>query len=423
MISDYEFDQLLARLRELEERYPEFITPDSPTQKVGGEPIEGFEPVEHHPPMLSLDNTYSKEEVFEFDRRIKRWLGKSVKYQVSLKVDGVAVSVVYRSGRLVLGATRGDGHTGDDITENLKTIRSLPLRLLMGAKLKDIEVRGEVYLPKKEFERINQERVKKGEPPFANARNAAAGTLKHLDPKEVARRRLEVFFHTIPEMVDPDNPSHFQSIKQVERWGLRVIPYLRLCTSIDEVLNYIDEWEERRFKLDFDVDGLVISVDDFTLREKLGSTTKAPRWAIAFKYPALQAITRLERIITQVGRTGRVTPVAVLKPVSLSGSTISRATLHNEDEIRRLDVRIGDLVVIEKGGEVIPKVVGVVKEKRIGTEKRFTFPKRCPICDSKIYRLPDEADYRCPNLNCPAQIKRSIEYFAARGVMDIEGLG
>lgn len=413
----------MKRLKELEALFPDLITLDSPTRKVGGQPIDGFKTVEHRPAMLSLDNTYSLKEVLEFDNRIKRWLEKKPSYQVSLKIDGVAVSVSYRDKKLILGATRGDGHTGDDITENIKTIRSLPLRLLESSKIKDLDIRGEVFLSKGEFQRLNNERATRGEPAFANARNATAGTLKHLDPKEVACRGLDIFFHTIPGQIQPGLKSHYASMFEVQKSGLKIIPHLKLCSSIDEVMDYIEIWRDKRFDLDFEVDGLVISVDEFSYRKKLGVTTKAPRWAIAFKYPAEQAVTRLREIITQVGRTGRVTPVAVLEPVPLSGSTISRATLHNEDEIKRIGIKIGDWVIIEKGGEVIPKVVEVVKDKRDGSEKNFSFPKHCPVCGSKIYRLPDEADYRCPNSSCPAQIKRAIEHFAARGVMDIDGLG
>lgn len=373
--------------------------------------------------MLSLDNTYSKEEVKEFDRRIQKWLDAKPAYQASLKIDGVAVSVRYHGKKLVLGATRGDGQTGDDITENIKTIRSLPLRLLERSRVENLEIRGEVFISKQEFTRINKDRKKNGKPTFANPRNAAAGTLKHLDPQEVAKRGLEIYFHTIPYQIFVDIPSHYETIILVREAGLRIIPNTRLCADIEQVLAYIDEWAEKRTSLDFEVDGLVISVDDFKQQELLGTTTKVPRWAIAFKYPAVQAVTRLRDIVVQVGRTGRVTPVALLDPASLSGSTISRATLHNEDEIKRLDVRIGDSVVIEKGGEVIPKVVSVNKSSRDGTEKKFIFPRSCPVCGSKIYRLPNEADYRCPNSSCPAQIKRAIEHFAARGVMDIDGLG
>ena len=424
VITDYEYDKLYKRLQELEKQFPELITPDSPTQRIGEVPLKGFKTVKHRIKMLSLDNTYSKDEVKEFDNRVRRQIGDSFKYEVSLKVDGVAVTLHYKNGIFVLGATRGDGSFGDDITQNLKTIRSIPLRLLTDDReLLNIEVRGEVFLPRKAFEKLNREREERGESGFANPRNAAAGTLKLLDSREVAQRGLDIFIHTIPEMPGPHYRSHFKTLKKLGEIGFRIIPHLRLCSSLDDVFDFINEWEKKRDKLEYGVDGLVIKVDDFELREDLGFTIKSPRWAIAYKYPAAQAITRLEDIQVQVGRTGRITPVAVLQPVYLSGTTISRATLHNEDEIRRKDIRIGDFVIIEKGGEVIPKVVGVVKERRKGTEKIFHFPKLCPVCKEPIVRLPDEADWRCINSSCPAQLKGTLRHFASRQAMDIEGLG
>ncbi|MCX7995344.1 MAG: NAD-dependent DNA ligase LigA [candidate division WOR-3 bacterium] len=424
VISDYEYDQLYKRLVELEKRFPELITPDSPTQRVGGEPLKEFKTVEHKIKMLSLDNTYSEEELLEFDRRVKKGLGRPVKYEVTLKVDGVAVALHYKDGKFVLGATRGDGIHGDDITQNLKTIKSVPLELLTDDKeLKNIEVRGEVYLSKKNFEKINKEREEKGEPIFANPRNAAAGTLKLLDPKEVAKRNLDIFIHTIPAQPGPHHKSHFETLNSLKEAGFKIIPHIELCNDINEVIKYMKKWENKRDELEYEVDGLVIKVDNFEDREILGYTIKSPRWAIAYKYPARQAITKLKDIQLQVGRTGRVTPVAILEPVPLSGTTISRATLHNEDEIRRKDIRIGDYVIIEKGGEVIPKVVGVVKDRRTGKEKVFRFPDKCPVCGEKIYRLEGEADWRCVNSSCPAQIKAAILHFASRQAMDIEGLG
>ncbi|MGQ9664601.1 MAG: NAD-dependent DNA ligase LigA, partial [bacterium] len=424
VISDYEYDKLYKRLVELENQFPELITPDSPTQRVGGEPLKEFRTVEHKIKMLSLDNTYSEEELLEFDRRVKKGLGKEVKYEVTLKIDGVAVALHYKNGRLVLGATRGDGTHGDDITQNIKTIKSVPLQLLTeDIELKDIEVRGEVYLSKNNFEKINREREEKNEPVFANPRNAAAGTLKLLDPKEVAKRNLDLFIHTVPMQPGPHYPSHYDVLKKLGEAGFKVIPHIELCNNIQEVIRYMKEWEEKRDTLEYEVDGLVVKIDSFSDRELLGYTIKSPRWAIAYKYPARQAITKLLDIQLQVGRTGRVTPVAILEPVPLSGTTISRATLHNEDEIKRKDLRIGDYVIIEKGGEVIPKVVGVVKDRRTGKEKVFKFPQKCPVCGERIYRLSGEADWRCVNSSCPAQIKGSILHFASRQAMDIEGLG
>ncbi len=424
VISDLEYDKLYKKLEELEQRFPRLITPDSPSQRVGGEPLKEFKTIEHRVKMLSLDNTYSEDEVREFDTRVKKGLGKAVNYEVTLKVDGVAVTLHYSKGTFVLGATRGDGVHGDDITQNLRTIKAIPLRLMTDDKeLMNIEVRGEVFLPKKSFERLNRERENKGESIFANPRNAAAGTLKLLDAKEVARRGLDIFMHTVPRLPGPHYQSHYETLKKLGESGFRVIPHIKLCSTIDEVLKYIKQWEEKRESLDYEVDGLVIKVDAFRDREALGFTIKSPRWAIAYKYPARQATTKLQDIQLQVGRTGRITPVAILGPVLLSGTTISRATLHNEDEIKRRDIKIGDYVIIEKGGEVIPKVVKVVKDRRTGKERVFHFPKICPVCKERIYRLPGEADWRCVNSSCPAQIKGAILHFASRQAMDIEGLG
>jgi len=424
VISDYKYDQLYKRLEELERQFPKLITPDSPTQRIGGEPLKEFMTVEHEIKMLSLDNTYSEREVREFDKRVKKGLGKDAKYEVTLKVDGVAVALHYQDGRFVLGATRGDGIHGDDITQNLRTIKAIPLRVLTDDRsLINIEVRGEVFLSKRTFRKLNQEREEKGEPIFANPRNAAAGALKLLDSREVAKRGLDIFIHTVPKMPGPNYLFHSQTLKKLGESGFRIIPNVKLYVNIEEVIDYIHEWQSKRDNLEYEVDGLVIKVDSFRDREILGHTIKSPRWAIAYKYQAKQAITKLNDIQLQVGRTGRVTPVAHLDPVSLSGSTISRATLHNEDEIKKKDIRIGDYLIIEKGGEVIPKVVGVVKDRRTGKEKVFSFPKICPVCGEKIYRLPDEADWRCVNSSCPAQIKKSILHFASRSAMDIDGLG
>ncbi len=423
-ISDYAYDQLYKRLEQLEREYPEYVTTDSPTQRVGGEPVKSFRTVEHSIRMLSLDNTYSKDEVRDFDRRVSRIISGPVRYEATLKVDGVAVTLKYEGGMFVLGATRGDGLKGDDITQNLRTVRSVPLKLLTRERdLQDIEVRGEVYLPKKRFERLNLTRAKSGETLFANPRNAAAGTLKLLDSREVAKRGLDIFIHTVPVTPGSSYKSHYQTLLKLRDAGLRIIPHLEICQSIEGVIEFIDEWQDKRENLDYEVDGLVIKVDTFSDREKMGYTTKSPRWAIAYKYQARQAITKLKNIRLQVGRTGRITPVAELEPVILSGTTVSRATLHNEDEIKRRGIKIGDQVTIEKGGEVIPKVVGVVKAKRSGREKEFKFPRKCPVCGQPIYRLPEEADWRCVNASCPAQVKGSILHFVSRQAMDIEGLG
>lgn len=424
VITDFEYDKLYKRLEELEHLFPQFVTPYSPTQRIGGELIRKFKTVEHNIKMLSLDNTYSEDEIREFDKRVKKNLGNDIKYEITLKVDGVAVTLHYKKGTFLLGATRGDGVYGDDITQNLKTIKAIPLQILTDDKeLMDIEVRGEVFLSKKSFEKLNREREKKDSPIFANPRNAAAGTLKLLDPKEVAKRGLDIFIHTIPSQPGPNYLSHFKTLNKLGNSGFKIIPNIRLCRKVEEIFGYIKEWEKKRESLEYEVDGLVIKIDEFKNRGALGYTIKSPRWAIAYKYPARQAITKLLDIQLQVGRTGRITPVAILDPVSLSGTTISRATLHNEDEIRRKDIRIGDYVIIEKGGEVIPKVVEVVKDKRSGKEKMLHFPKKCPICGEKIYRLPEESDWRCVNSSCPAQIKGAILHFASRQAMDIEGFG
>ncbi|MGD9379420.1 MAG: NAD-dependent DNA ligase LigA, partial [candidate division WOR-3 bacterium] len=423
-ISDYEYDQLYKKLEALEREFPDLITPDSPTQRVGGTPLKEFTSVTHRFKMLSLDNTYSEDEVRDFDRRIKKSISGPARYETTLKIDGVAVTLNYRKGQFVQGATRGDGVRGDDITQNLKTIKAIPLRMLNPPKdLANIEVRGEVYMPKKSFQKMNQERMKLGDPVFANPRNATAGTLKLLDARVVAQRGLDIFIHTVPKMPGPGYRSHFQTLQALGESGFRIVPHVKLCDGIDEVFEYINRWRDQRESLHYEVDGLVIKVDDFDMRDRLGYTTKSPRWAIAYKYPARQATTLLEDIQLQVGRTGRVTPVALLQPVFLSGTTVSRATLHNEDEIRKKDIRIGDHVLIEKGGEVIPKVVGVVKRKRTRRTRIFHFPTKCPVCHQPIFRLPEEADWRCVNSSCPAQIKGAILHFASRLAMDIEGLG
>lgn len=424
VISDYDYDQLLNKLIDFEKEFPQLVTADSPTQRVGGEPLKGFKTFEHKIPMLSLDNTYSTEEVIEFDRRVRKTISEEVDYEVTLKVDGVAVALHYAKGRFQTGATRGDGSRGDDITQNLRTIRSVPLSIMSREPdLQNIEVRGEVYLGRKSFERLNEEREEADEPVFANPRNAAAGTLKLLDPAEVARRGLDIFVHTIPDPPSVKYRSHYQTLKKLSEAGFRVIPHVQRCSSIDEVIKVLDDWSNKRDQLEFEVDGMVIKVDSFEQRKILAETTKSPRWAIAYKYQARQAMTKLLEIDLQVGRTGRVTPRAVLEPVLLSGTTVSHATLHNEDEIKRKDIRIGDTVMIEKGGEIIPKVICVVDDRRTSKEKKFVMPEKCPVCAGKLHRLVDEADWRCVNVSCPAQVKRRFLHFASRNAMDIRGLG
>jgi len=423
VISDYEYDILLKELIDLEKKYPELVTPSSPTQKVGGKPVEGFLPVEHSPPMLSLDNTYSEEEIISFHNRVKKALREESSYTLELKIDGVAVSLVYSDFILAKASTRGDGRIGDEITQNIKTIRSVPLRLITDdRRLKNLEVRGEVFMPKEAFVELNKEREKNGLPLFANPRNASAGSLKLLDPKEVAKRNLDILIHTVPQSIEGID-SHFSMLKILNKAGLKISSHTKYCKTIEDVLKYRLEWENKRKNLPYEVDGIVIKVDKFSHQRELGSTDKSPRWAIAYKYPAEQATTRVVDIVPQVGRTGIITPVAVLEPIFLSGSTISRATLHNADEIARKDIRIGDNVFIEKGGEVIPEVIKSIPEARTGKEKVFEMPERCPSCGSKIVRYEGEVAYRCINAGCPSQVKGRIIHFAARNAMDIEGFG
>jgi DNA ligase (NAD+) len=425
VISDYEYDQLMAELLRIEDEHPELVTPDSPSQRVGGQPTEGFAQVQHTIPMLSLDNTYSAEELFEFDRRVARALQREkVEYVVELKIDGVAVSLRYEGGHMVQGSTRGDGEVGDDVTANLRTIRSIPLILMAEVEsLRDCEVRGEVYLPRSRFEELNREREERGEPLFANPRNATAGTLKQLDPAVVSERRLDIFIHTLAYQPEARFGTHLDALDGMARAGFRVAPVRELCQSMDDVVALTETWCDQRNTLSFDTDGIVVKVNSFSQQVLLGSTSRSPRWAIAYKYPAQQATTMVRDIKLQVGRIGTVTPVAVLEPVYLSGSTISHATLHNEDEVKRKDVRVGDTVIIEKGGEVIPKVVKVVKEKRRGDERTFRMPSTCPVCGSRLARYPGEVAVRCENVACPAQVRARIEYFASRRGMDIDGLG
>ena len=419
-ISDYEFDLLVKKLEELENQFPELITPESPTQRVGEQPLEGFASVEHRTPMLSLDNCYSIEELREFEERIQKLLpSQKIEYVAELKIDGLGISVIYREGKYGQAVTRGDGLRGDDVTVNVKTIRSLPLEI---KNPREIEVRGEIYLPFESFEKINKEKGKKGEPLFANPRNAAAGSLRTLNPREVASRRLDLFLYYI-FIEGEEMPTQWKNLKMLQDLGFKTNPIACHCTSLDEIISFYEEWQEKRDRLDYDVDGVVVKVDSTEQRKLLGFTAKFPRWAISFKFPARQATTRIKDIIIQVGRTGALTPVAILEPVQLSGITISRSTLHNEDEIKRKDIRIGDTVLIERSGDVIPKVVSVMKEKRTGKEKKVVWPSSCPVCHSSTFKPEGEAIARCVNPSCPAKIRESILHFAWRRAMNIEGLG
>ncbi len=424
-LSDREYDRLLAELSRLEEEHPELGSPDSPTRRVGGEPLEEFRTVRHSSPMLSLDNTYNEEDLAAFDERVRRGLGLGpddppVAYAVEPKMDGVAVTVVYEAGRLVLGATRGDGARGDDITANLRTVRSIPLVLHDVAS--PLEVRGEVYMTHAGFRRLNEGAEAEGRAPFVNPRNATAGTLKLLDSRIVARRPLQVAFYNLVDGERHGAGTQLEALQYLERIGLPTHGG-QGAEGPAGLMERVAEWESRRRDLDFDVDGLVIKVNAFALYRRLGTTSRFPRWAIAFKYEAEQKPTKLLEIVVQVGRTGAVTPTAILEPVFVSGTTVSRATLHNADEIERLDARVGDTVIVEKAGEIIPKVVRVVKDLRPKGTKRFVFPTRCPSCGSELVRGEGEVAIRCVNLACPAQRDRAIMHYASRGAMDIEGLG
>ncbi|HEX5735812.1 MAG TPA: NAD-dependent DNA ligase LigA [Blastocatellia bacterium] len=466
-ISDYEYDQLLSRLRELEEANPDLITADSPTQRVAGRPAEGFAEYVHRRPMLSLDNTYSIDDLREWDKRVLRGVGRErVDYVAELKIDGLSISAIYEQGALARGVTRGDGFIGEDVTQNVRTIRSLPLRIRAeafdpdaGQKAKrkpqkkraasrqaslfspassdaaasnpfpisgEIEVRGEVYLPNEEFRRINAERTEQGLALFANPRNAAAGTMKSLDARVAAERKLDIFCYDL--LIDGRKPfsSHWEALEWLARAGFRVNSLRRLCRSIDDVIESCEEWGRLRDELGYEIDGVVVKVNSTALQDELGSTSKAPRWAVAYKYPARQATTKLKAITVQVGRVGTLTPVAELEPVLLAGTTVSRASLHNEDQIKRLGVMIGDYVLIEKSGEIIPQVIKVIESRRAGRSKElqeFVMPRECPACGEEVTRLPGEVAWRCVNSACPAKIKAGLKQFASRRAMRIEGLG
>src|SRR5712672_2641678 len=427
IISDRDYDQLYKELVDLETQFPDLLTPDSPTQHVGGKPLEAFAQIQHRAPMLSLDNTYSEEEVVNFYKRIKRLLpDEKIPVVIEPKVDGVAVSVLYKNGRLKYAATRGDGLVGDDITQNIKTIRSVP-RQLRGEAPDIFEVRGEAYLDKAGFEKLNRERKAAGLPLFANPRNAAAGSLKHLDPKIAAQRPLGMVFYGTGATEGVDVDLHSKIFPLFKKLGLPTHENWWLAESVEKILKAIRNLDDIRRNFPYQTDGAVIKVDALAQREQLGFTAKSPRWAIAYKYAAERVETRLNDIIIQVGRTGILTPVAALEPVLVSGSTVARATLHNEDELKRKDIRIGDTVVIEKAGEVIPAVVEVVKSKRPRDTKPFDFAKhvhgKCPVCGSPIRRDPEFVAWRCENLHCPAQTTRRVEFFAARGALDIESIG
>ena len=420
-ISDRDYDRLMEELKKLESDHPEFATPDSPTQRVGGQPIEGFKQVRHREPMLSIDNTYSADELREFDRRIRKLLpGEKVEYVVELKIDGVAMSLVYENGGLAVATTRGDGVVGDDVTHNIKTIREVPLSL--PEKPARLEARGEVYMNRAELVRINAERAKKELEPYANPRNLSAGTLKLLDPREAGKRRLRLFAYALGFCEGVDATTHLQALELLGRYGFPVNPNVAHFETIDEVIAYADTWATKRNDLPYDTDGLVIKVNSFEQRRRLGTTSKSPRWVVAYKFAAEQALTRLKEITLQLGKRGTLTPVAELEPVKLAGTTVKRASLHNADYLAAKDIRVGDMVVVEKAGEIIPYIVRVETSVRTGAEQEFSFPENCPFCDSPLER--EGAFWRCTGGNqCVNQVKKRIRSFATRGAMDIEGLG
>ncbi len=439
-ISDAEFDGLMRQLDALERAHPDLITPDSPTQRVAGRPVEGFESVEHAAPMLSLDNAYSEDELAAFDERARKALGAlgeseaPLAYVAELKIDGLSITLTYEDGQLRRGVTRGDGQRGEEVTSNVRTIRAIPLRL-REAPVGRVEIRGEIFLPRAAFERINREREDGDEPVFANPRNVAAGTMRNLDPSEVARRGLSAFAYEMVAVARAEGgeastaavpPSQAEILTALRGWGLPVEPHWQPCLGLDAVIAYCRDWADRRRSLDFETDGVVVKLDELALRDRLGATAKFPRWAIAFKFPPEQATTRLLAIEVNVGRTGAVTPFAVLEPVTLDGSTIQLATLHNAQEVARKDLRAGDMVLVEKGGDVIPKVVEAItwlRPQGPDAPQPFVMPADCPVCGTRLERPEDEVVWRCENAACPAKLRRALTHFASRRAMDIEGLG
>ena len=421
-IADAEFDALLLKLRTLETEHPEYVTPDSPTQRVGGR-SEGFKPFVHRVPLMSLDNSYNLEDLRAFDERCRKLAdGREFDYVAELKIDGLSVALHYENGVLTAGATRGDGATGDDVFSNVKMIRSIPLKL-NGEFPEKVEVRGEVYMPRSVFDKINAELEMQGEKTYANPRNFASGTLRQLDSTVVKSRNLDIFPYDLLSGAAKMFATHWAGFEWLEAKGFHTNPHRALCKNFDELAEFIEKMQGLRDSLDYDIDGVVVKVNQTGLQEEFGTTSKAPRWAIAYKYPAMQATTRLEAINIQVGRTGALTPVAYLTPVLLAGTVVSRASLHNEDEIKRLNLKIGDWVLIEKSGEIIPQVLQVIESRRDGTETEYEFPKTCPVCNFPAVRPVGESVTRCSNADCPAKIKARILYFAARKALDIEGLG
>ncbi len=418
-VPDSEYDKRMQELIALETEFPQLKTPNSPTQRVGGEVLEGFQKVRHRIPMLSLANAFNEGDLRDFDRRVRQTVG-DIAYVCELKIDGLAVSLRYENGVFVQGSTRGDGTVGEDITANLRTVRSIPLQL---TEKVTIEVRGEVFMPKKSFAKLNKEREENGEILFANPRNAAAGSLRQLDPKIAASRNLDVFLYAIGENHLELIERHSEGLNYLDRLGLKTNQERRLCSTIDDVLEYIKEWQEKRPDLPYEIDGIVVKVDRYDQQEKLGTTVKSPRWAIAYKFPAEEVMTKLIGIDLSVGRTGVVTPTGILEPVRVAGTTVQRASLHNEDLIKEKDIRIGDYVIVKKAGDIIPEVVRSVPEKRTGKENPFAMPTHCPACGSELVRLEGEVALRCINPKCPAQIREGLIHFVSRNAMNIDGLG
>jgi DNA ligase (NAD+) len=419
-VPDSEYDQLLRELIELEDQFPDLKTADSPSQRVGGAILDAFEKVEHRTPMLSLGNAFNEEDLRDFDRRVRQAVGDDFSYVCELKIDGLAVSLRYEDGVFAQGATRGDGSIGEDITSNLKTIRSIPLKI---SEKISFEVRGEAFMPKGSFEALNKIKEEKGEEPFANPRNAAAGSLRQLDPKIAASRNLDLFLYALADIGDTGIDSHSEGLDKLESLGFKTNPERKQCATIEEVIDFVGKWTDQRPNLSYDIDGIVIKVNSLEQQKQLGTTAKSPRWAIAFKFPAEEVVTVLKEIELSVGRTGVVTPTAILAPVRVAGTTVQRASLHNEDLIREKDIKIGDHVVIKKAGDIIPEVVNVLEDKRTGDEQEFHMPTHCPECESDLVRLEGEVALRCINPKCPAQIREGLIHFVSRNAMNIDGLG
>lgn len=425
-ITDAEYDRMFRKLQALEEKFPELVTPDSPTQRVGAAPLEEFETVTHTIPMVSLDNAFDDGEMRDFDQRLRKLLElDEIEYTVEPKLDGTAVELVYENGLFTVGSTRGDGFTGENITQNLKTIKSIPLRLMNDkAPIPErLEVRGEVFYPVAAFKKLNEQRLKAGEPAFINPRNSASGSLRQLDPKLTAERPLDMYAHSLGQVAGYEFKTQWEALETFKKWGFKVNPLSKVCRGIDAALAHYRKLGELRESLPYEIDGSVAKVNSFELQRRAGMRTRSPRWAIAYKYEAQQETTQILSIEVQVGRTGTITPVAIMQPVMVGGVTVSRATLHNEDEIERLGVKIGDTVVIQRAGDVIPEVVKVIESKRTGKEKKFKFPKKCPVCGEPVVRLEGEVAHRCQNINCPAQLKEGIRHFASKLAMNIDGLG